>query len=45
MNLEECMLRECKICKNQINCFKENDHEYSKHKHRKTKNSRIQTNQ
>ena len=31
MNYDKCMRRECKICKDYINCFKE---EKKKHEHK-----------
>ena len=45
MNYSKCMIRECKVCRNKLKCFKEEvDYsEYSKNKHRKTKSSRIQS--
>ncbi len=43
MNYKICMLRECKNCKYEINCFKEKENEHSKNKHRKIKTSRIQS--
>ena len=39
MDLSKCMLRECKVCKNRIKCFKENEHEYSKDRYEKSRNN------
>lgn len=36
MNYKICMLRECKNCKYEINCFKEQKNEHSNNKHGKT---------
>jgi len=44
MKFEVCMKYACKNCKNKLKCFKEesgSSNEYSKNKHRKSKNSRI----
>ena len=42
MNYKICMSRECKNCKYEINCFKEQKNEHSNNKHRKIKTGRIQ---
>lgn len=41
MNFEMCMKRECKLCKNNEKCFKEED---ESNEHLKIKNSNITNN-